>query len=262
MVKSWSISRLEAYNRCPRKFKYEQLQKLCPACFNGKLRGEFGASLFCDSCGEESPVPAPLKRGSEIGESLELYVNGTTSDLHREIKHPKVIEIANDLRTKFEAGKVKTEHQMAFTREWEPCEYDDWDRAWLRVKLDVQVSADGNAVEIVDWKTGGIDKKTGGVKADAKYDDQLNLYAVAVLSRYPSVERTNARLVFVDCGARFDCIVERPSGSLTRADLAKAQVRWTKKAKALLSDKLFAPSPSPLCNYCPFSVKKEGPCQF
>lgn len=260
MVKSWSASRLEAYERCPRQFQFKDLKKLCTECFKGKFRGEYGSTLYCDSCGAAQEIPAPLARGSAIGESLEMYVNGTVDAPHKDITHPKVLEIAKDLRTRFETGKVKVEHKMAFDRAWKLCDYEDWDRAWLRVKLDVQVSPEPTVVEIIDWKTGGIDKKTGAVRADAKYDDQLNLYAVAVLSAYPTVDRTVARLVFTDCGARFDPVIERPSGTLTRADLPKAQVRWTKKSKALLSDTVFAPRPSEICRWCPYKMDAGGPC--
>lgn len=262
MIKSWSPSRLEKYEQCPARAKYDIVQKLCPSCFAGKLRGDFGETQYCDSCGAPQEVPGPIARGTIIGESLEMYVNGTTSDLHHEIKHPKVLEIAKDLRAKFETGKVKVEHSLVFDKDWRQCAGDDWNRAWLRVKLDVQISPEPSVVRIIDWKTGGIDKRTGAVRAEEKYNDQLNLYAVAALTAYPTVERTEAALVFVDCGARFDPVVERPAGVLTRADLPKAHKRWSNRAKAILSDRIYAPRPSGLCGYCPFRKDAGGPCQY
>lgn len=261
MIKSWSISRLDKYELCPRLLKYE-VDKLCPKCFGGKLRGAFGETQLCDACGKEKEVPPPMARGSVIGKMLEDYVNGTAQTLPADVKHPRARAIADDMREKFKARRVKVEHSIVLSRDWKQVAEDDWDNAWLRVKLDVQYAPDDKAIHIIDWKTGGINNKTGEVRASAKYDDQLNLYAVAAMTIYPSVTATQAQLVFVDCGARFDPIIERPSGSLTRDGLEAAQKKWASRAQAVMRDRLFAPRPNDKCKYCDFSKGKGGPCQY
>jgi hypothetical protein len=257
---SWSPSRLEKYESCPRRAKYDLIDKLCPMCFEGKLHGGFDSPQICDTCGKKVEQAEPLVRGSEIGANLEGFVNGKVPELHPAIRHAGVKKIAIGLRKDFKKRMVMVEHQIVLDKDWRPTSPFN-KSAWLRAKLDVLRLPDKHA-EVIDWKTGGIDRRTGEVKADEKYKDQLGVYAVATLSGFPMVEYTTASLVFVDCGPRFDPCIERPEGTVARKELPKLQAKWTKRVKALLSDDVFAPRASTKCGYCPFQKGKGGPCPF
>jgi len=256
---SWSPSRLADYDACPLMAKLKHLDKLCPLCFDGKVMGGYDSPAICDSCGEEIKKGVALERGTEIGKNLELYVNGEVSKLHPEIKHPKVMKIAKDLRGLFKKGRVKVEHMASLSNTWKLMDPTDWRNIWLRAKLDV-LDVDGKKAKVIDWKTGGIDKKTGEVKASEKYDDQLGLYNVVTLATLPAIEEVTSELVFLDCGPRFDPRVARPG--LKRADLPKAQQHFEKKTLAMMSDETFAPKPNGGCSWCDYCKGKGGPCRF
>ena len=255
---SWSPSRLADYDACPLMAKLKHLDKLCPLCFDGKVMGGYDSPAICDSCGEEIKKGDALERGTEIGKNLELYVNGEVSKLHPEIKHPKVMKIAKDLRGLFKKGRVKVEHMASLSNTWKLMDPTDWRNIWLRAKLDV-LDVDGKKAKVIDWKTGGIDKRNGSVRANDKYDSQLDLYNVATLCAFPEVEEVESALVFVDCGKAHDPVVER--GSLKRADLKEAQKEWVKRVRAMFHDTSFVPTPGN-CRFCDFRKDKGGPCRF
>ena len=255
---SWSPSRFERYTQCPLLAKLSFIDKLCPLCFKGRLHGGFDTPEVCDTCGKTIEQANALTRGSEIGKNLELYVKGKEKKLHKEIRHKEVIELAETLRAEAKKGTVKVEEQIVLDVGWKPCSPFDKTKAWLRTKLDVLRLT--KSAEVIDWKTGGIDKRNGSVRAEAKYDDQLEIYAVATLAAFPALKEVKTALVFVDCGPRFDPKVTRES--VPRKALAKLQKKWVTRVVKMLSDDIFAPRPSEKCRWCNFSQGKGGPCQY
>jgi hypothetical protein len=131
---------------------------------------------------------------------------------------------------------------------WERVEWFAHD-AWLRCKLDLVHMRDARAWDVVDWKTGRVNE-------DGKYNDQLTLYCVAVLSAYPTPESVAASLIFVDAGLAVCGEIVK------RKDLKKQQKAWAKRVKPMLLDTTFAPNPSNACRWCPYSKSKGGPCKF
>jgi hypothetical protein len=258
MITSWSPSRYSKYTQCPRQARYEIVQKLCPMCFKGKLSGGFGSPVSCDTCHKTVAEAAPLKRGSEIGKNIEEFVIGKVAKLHPEVKHPGVVKIIKGWRTRFKSGAVKMEEQITLDNKWSPV--SKFTRGvWFRGRLDV-VEFVKRVAKVTDVKTGGIDKKTGMIRADKKYDDQLSSYAVSALAQYPTVDEVEVSLLFTDCPDEHNPVVERASINLTRKNLPIRQAAWEKKVKAMLSDRVFAPRASDACRYCPFSTSKGGPC--
>jgi hypothetical protein len=254
---SWSPSRLDDYTSCPFMAKHKHLLKTCPMCFEGKIMGFENPT--CDTCGKPVPKGPALVRGSEIGKNLELYVTGQTAKLHKEIRHPQVKEIAKTLRAGFKKGVVSIELPIVMDSGWNPVSKFT-KGAWLRTKLDV-LEVLGKAIKRVrDWKTGGIDKETGEVKAQAKYDDQLLTYSIVTLCSDSAVQEVSSELVFTDCGPRFSPIIEL--GTLKRSGLDKAKKTMEKKILPMFNDSTFAPRPSYRCRYCDFGKGKGGPCRY
>jgi hypothetical protein len=130
---------------------------------------------------------------------------------------------------------------------------------WFIAKLDVWVVEQAEG-QVIDWKTGGVDKNTGEIKAAAKYDDQLLSYRVAGLCAFPTVQVVNSSLCFVD--AKDDPIVEDEAGPLKRKDLEKAKKKLVKLSLPIMSDTRFAPTSSYRCTYCDFAKRKGGPCRL
>lgn len=253
MITSWSPSRLDKYEACPARAKYDIIEKLCPSCFKGKLMGYDAPK--CSACNVSPEVPPPLARGSKIHEELEMCVTG------RRAKPPTGLDnvwpLVTKLNAEYKAGKVRVETDFVLGRDWSPVSKFAKD-AWIRTKVDVLWFKSPKEVLVIDWKTGGVDKESGKPKADTKYSDQLDVYATVVLSALPEVESVVTKLIFVD--AIKD--QEVPRKALLRKDLKKQQAQWAKRTKALLSDEVFAPRPGYLCRYCPYTKNVGGPCRF
>lgn len=261
LITSWSPSRLDKYEQCPRKAKYEIVDRLCPKCFLGKLHGGFGEPTFCDTCGAKIEDPEPIARGNDMHAAQEAFVQGKANKPFSEIRHPKVLALGKELRAEYKKGRVKVEMQVVLDRNWSPVsKYTKG--AWFRGKIDIYHQMNGKEARVLDWKSGGINKSDGSVRVEAKYDDQLSIYNLIGLLVAPTVEHISAGLVFTDCGPRFEPIVERKALNLSRADVPKEKKRWEGKVKALLSDRVMAPRPNEKCKWCPFSKGKGGPCPY
>lgn len=259
---SWSPSRLADHDQCPLMAKLKHLDKLCPACFDGKIMGGFATPAVCDSCKKVVKKGDALVRGTAIGGNLEGYVNGTKKTLHKEIRHPVIKDLAKDLRAGFKEGLVKVEYNLVLDRNWKVCDPRDWNNAWLRSKLDVYQQIDMKTVKVIDWKTGSIDKRDGSVRQNPGYVEQLEIYCTVALCLFPAVEVAEAELAFVDCGPAHNPIVKRTDGPITRKKLPVFVKQLTRRALPMLSDKSFSPRASDKCRWCDFSKGKGGPCPY
>jgi hypothetical protein len=258
VITSWSPSRLEKWETCARRAKYDIVDALCPKCFKGRLEGIWGQPRICKSCVTMEDIPDALARGTRLHTACEETLrHGKPSNPTPELARVK--KILTKLRTAFKRGEVKIEQALVFDQAWRPV--SKFTRgAWLRTALDVLVTSKGKAT-VIDWKSGGVDSRTGEIRPNEKYDDQLNVYATAVLSADPEVEEVEAKLVFID-GPEGRNVVES-GGTATRKDLVKLQTKWSARARSMLSDTVFAPRPSDsACRFCPFSRAKGGPCAF
>lgn len=269
----WSPTKLGDYEQCPLMAQLKHGIKLCPCCFQETAIQSWDKPLTANGvtigpetsyCSKENKVlekPKPLANGIKLGGSLERFVAGRDNVLDPKITNPVVLRIAKKLRAQFKKGLVQVELALNFTDKWTRETNKFAKGVWLRTKLDVlRTGAKKGLVEVIDWKTGGIDKRTGQIKSSEKYDDQLSIYATAALTADPSATRAEASLVFVEALDAFDPVVARESCDLKRADLPKLQKKWSLRVVALLNDETFAPRPSPLCGWCPFSKEKGGPC--
>lgn len=255
MITSWSPSRLSLWEDCARKAQYQIVQKLCPSCFGGKLGGPWGEPQVCDACGVVEETPAAIARGTMLHAEAEKYLR-YGGKAYKELIN--VLPLLKLLRKDFKKGLTTIEDDLVFLPDWTVV--DKFTKgAWLRTKLDVLTIDDDNA-EVIDWKSGGIDKRTGEIRAEKKYDDQLSIYATAVLSAFPKVKTVTAILAFIDGPLGRNEVVS--GGTAHRRDLPKLQAKWAGRARGLLSDTIFAPRPSFTCRYCPYSKQKNGPCAF
>lgn len=120
---------------------------------------------------------------------------------------------------------LRGEQKLAFTEDFEPCEYfDKVKKVWCRVVIDA-MKVRGDLAIVRDWKTGRM-------KPDL---DQILLYATAIFIHWPEVKRVQGGLVFLkeDVGPhipRNDCIYEV---EITRPDLQPFWHRYIYKVNAL-----------------------------
>jgi hypothetical protein len=263
--KSWSQTRLNDYDQCPLKAKLKHLDKLCPLCFKGKVKGGYDSPALCDTCGEEIVKGAALVRGSEVGKTLEEYVNGTAKKLHPEIKHPTVLALAKELRAGFNKAKVVVEKMWNFDRNWKLLPPKWSPNVWLIVKTDVFRTVTAKSGRVIDWKTGGVEKKgpyIGKPKENKGYDEQLQIYSTAALCAFPQMESMTSALCFVDADKKYDPVIEKKSGYICRDDLAKNKKMLENRVKGMFMDTTFAPRANGLCNFCEFQKGRGGPCPY
>src|SRR5438445_51232 len=64
-VLTWTPSRYAKWKECPAKVKYEDLMKMCPVCFKGRVSGGYdGEPVVCDVCDKPQPERPALDRGN------------------------------------------------------------------------------------------------------------------------------------------------------------------------------------------------------
>lgn len=245
---AWSWSRYQAYQTCPAKLKYEALDKL--------------------------PVPknAAMQRGADLHDVVADYLTGKRPRLPAELQAAK--PAIDALKAFFKQAKklvVKgmapnAEEEWAFTAKWGQSEWRDWANTWLRIKLDVGWWETETRYRLRDWKTGKMSERSV-----QEYLEQLELYALAVLLRFPHCQETAPDLYFLDTAQAYpkpDALI-----TFTRKDIPRLQKTWALRVKRLLADTKFAPKPGWQCPGCWFNhstslgwkektAKPAGPCKF
>lgn len=253
--KSWSPTRLADYEECPLKAQLKHALKLCPSCFKGTMPWEGP----CPECGVVAKKGPALERGIKLDDELTAHLDKKVplaGEAGRLVKaHPELKKIVGGMaRSK---GKLQFQPMLMLSREWgQGGQYD----AWLRVKLDV-LSITGKTARVDDWKSGNIDKRTNNIRYKPQYEDQLEIYQVAVLALHPGVLKVDARLIFLDAPQHVNPVVSRPV--MQRSDLEKQRKKWEGRVKPMFADEIFAPRPSDYaCRFCDFSKAKGGPCAY
>jgi len=215
---AWSYSRLREYESCPAKAKYKFLDKI--------PEGEPGRAMA---------------RGARIHELAEAYLNA-----QRAPKLPPELELFESEFKALRRAKATPESGFQFDASWTPL--DEWfgDSVWCRVKTDAEYTK-GKTCTIIDFKTG---------KQRPWHDEQLDLYALAGLLKYPRVGTVIAELWYTDQGditsARYD-----------RTDEEEMRSLWSKRVAPMMGDVIFRPTPSRnACQWCSFKKAKGGPCEF
>lgn len=223
---SWSFSRYSLYSSCPAKVKYKHIMKLT------------------------EPQNDAMARGSAIHKLAEDYANGTAKKLD-----PCLKLFADEFKA-LKAQKSKfIEEDWAFKKDWSQTTWNDWSGCWLRVKLDAAyINAEHNVLVIVDHKSG---KFSDWKKAE--YEEQLQLYGLAGLKRFPTVAAVTPRLWYIDHG------IIHPEEDLVyeRKDEKYLTKLWEAKVKKMMADSTFRPKPSDsACKYCTYKKANGGPCAY
>jgi CRISPR/Cas system-associated exonuclease Cas4 (RecB family) len=213
-IVAWSYSRLKTWEECPAKAKYKFLLKLPEP---------------------DSPYAA---RGTDLHELAENYIKGTVIDCP-----PPLVDVKEYLDA-LKHESTKTEMQVAFDDNWEPCE-------WFSVKTYCRVIFD--AVKREGAKATVVDHKTG--KKYDEHTDQLRLYALASFMLWPDVEEIEAQVIYIDHA-------ERLRMTFHRSSVEELKAYWEGRANKMRSDDMFSPTPNPKCKWCHFRKSNGGPCVF
>lgn len=222
-ISSWSFSRLAVFEQCAYRARLQWLDKVP----------------------DTTPKPA-ADRGTTIHSEAEDYVKDPAdSNLPPSLR--KFRPDFESLRTRYREGLVLLEGEWGFDREWRPV---DWRAAWLRLKCDAVIKLSDTALAVVDFKTGS---RFGN---EVKHLDQLMLYAVTALLRYPQIEHVTVEDWYLDQD-------ERSAHSMTRKQMGRHLPVFDKRGRAMTTETRFKPNPNLFtCKYCPYSPDKQGDCKF
>jgi hypothetical protein len=118
-----------------------------------------------------------------------------------------------------------------------------------RGKTDVRLLYDDDELLLIDWKTG---------KKYFSNEEQIELFALFGYKRFPIATSVDTRLLYTDAPKDDNEIrrVYKPK------ELEAIQKDWDKRVQPMFKDRRFAPTPNDKCGWCPYSVKRRGPCKF
>ena len=211
---TWSFSALKEYVNCPRQYQeLKVLKRYEKKATEQMLYGTVVHKACEDYVAEGKPLEKNYLRFKPVLDSL-VAIPGT--------KYP--------------------EHEMALTRDKEPCGFKDENR-WVRGIVDLLI-VDGDQAFIVDYKTGSN-----------RYPDpkQLKLMALMTFAHFPEVKRIKAGLLFVMHESFMDEEYSRDQipklWNYFSTDLERLNISY--------ENDIWNTNPTPLCGWCP--VKS---CEF
>jgi len=121
----------------------------------------------------------------------------------------------------------------------------DISEAALKAVIDVHY-LDGNVLFIHDYKSG---------REYPGHQDQLELYSLVGLQRYPLAKRVEASAIYIDSGH------ESPPRSIIRGMYPRLRERWVELIERVEGDRQFLPTPGGHCKRCSFSRGNGGACR-
>lgn len=218
MISVWSYSRLSDFETCPAYAFYAH-------SVESRYRDlrTFGPSAT---------------RGTKIHGQGEEFLQGKRKSVPSGFYYFK-----KDLRD-LKKRKAIAEERWALTSEWAATTWSA-DDVWLRLAIDARVEESPETQEVIDFKTGRIYEG---------HADQLELYALPVFKRFPSVETVRVAAWYLDLGEIHD-------GEIARTEERALTKHWTKRAEKMLTATEFNPTPCWKCKFCDFAKSKGGPCE-
>lgn len=244
-IQFWSFSALRNFEVCPYFMDLSRIQRQ-----PGPYESE-----------EDMPADHPLARGKRIHQEAEEYVNGTRAGFPPSLK--KLRTEFEKLRLEYDEGRVWLEERMCFNRDWDPLEPEENrfvpQGTWhIQIPDAIVISrvVDGvvKEVRIIDYKTG----KSWG--KEVQYMQQVQLYALGALMRFPSVDTVKVEMWYIDEGA----IKPKSKNVYTRAFVPAALEQWTRRGEALVNATAFPPKPNRgNCRFCDYGVENgTGACPY
>lgn len=188
------------------------------------------------------PSSKAAERGSRLHSAAEQYLIGAMPEEQLPVEFWK---IKNHMAA-MKAERPQVEVELFLDDQWRPC--NNKGAAWI-VIIDslIRPPFDSQVAGVCDLKSG---------KVYDSHQDQLQLYATAVLSSFPAVASASVGALYLDEG--------RWGNQTTyhRGALPHLQNAWSAKRTWMMQEKLFNPSPSYFnCRFCSFAASKGGPCK-
>jgi hypothetical protein len=211
MVKlAHSFSALKMYESCPKRYYHQRITKEVK-----------------DSVGEATLY------GERVHKHLEDYLKTGAALPDDSVK---LQPLCDTFRTSAGDGGFFVEQEYTLNKDLQETGWWDAD-AWLRFKLDVLVVRDNGTAIVADWKTG---------KRRPDFD-QLEMFALAVFSFWPAVNKVTSVFVWTKENA-----MDKETYKREHIDdmWTRLLTRINRVEKSLETD-VWPAKPSGLCRYCP-----------
>lgn len=184
-------------------------------------------------------------RGTRYHTNCEEYVLAQTDALFPDIDAAFGPEL-DLLRVLHAEGMVSLEGEWGYDSNWGVM---PWRDAAIRMKLDAIVFHDDTHATVIDYKTG---RKFGN---EMKHAEQLRLYTVGSLLRYPKLERVTAELWYLDQK-------EVTSMSMTRRQGLSFRQGFDQRIHKMVTATDFPPNPNQFsCKWCQYGPWNGGQCE-
>ena len=206
----WSFSSLKDFINCPKQY------------YHTKVAKDF-----------EKKTTHQMLYGTEVHKACEDYVrDGVRLAKNYERFKPQLDALLEIGGTKY------CEHEMALTKDQEPCAFDS-DTRWVRGIVDLLI-VDGADAYIVDYKTGSN-----------RYPDpkQLKLMALMTYAHFPEVQSIKAGLLFV----MHNTFVTEEYNRKDSNKLWQNFLPELDRLQVAFENNVWFPKPGPLCGWCPVS---------
>ena len=230
MIRSWSFSAWETFNRCPHAAKLKYVDKL------------------------PGPPPkddSPLTRGSALHEAAEAYIRSETDTLPTPLR--KLQEEYDFYRQQLQdnPGSVLVEPEWAFDSNLNQVEWNARN-VWLRIKPDIVHLIDATNAVLIDLKTG---RRSGN---EVKHNRQGQLYAGAMFHLYPELFMIRVEFWYPDEKG------QKPSRLYDRDQGEAFLGRWLQRGLDMTTCTDFPPKPNTAnCRYCDYGpANGNGECVF
>lgn len=225
-LKAWSHTRLTEFESCKRKAELKYILKIPEPV---------------------RPLP-PGKtehandRGTRIHDAAQKFVEGGVELISELSKFKTELIQARE----FYANKqASTEGDWGFDKDWNPVAWMSSD-VWCRIKCDLVVLLDKKTAVVVDYKSG---KRFGN---EIKHAEQMQLYVLGTLFRWPGVVQVTTELWYTD-------IDELVSMTYTRDQGLRFVKNFERRANLLTVCEDFPPNPNVFsCRWCPYKPIEKG----
>lgn len=227
----YSFSRVQTFNQCKRKFKYNYIDKL-PTKFNPAFAKGKAIHSILESWGLETPQESRDKENIEKTQKHFDIVNNFINST-----------LGQDIMSKKSAREV----EFFLDKDLNPCEKENANFVGYIDRVNYFENAEAN-VELIDFKTGKY--------KELKWQDfsQLMIYSIYIFKKY-KVDKIKLRFVYVEHNLENDLIIERDSikevESKLLNDIASIE-ELTKNFILTNNENIFERNVTKLCDYCDF----------
>lgn len=220
----YSFSKINLYEQCPLKFKFNYIDKL--GTFYPNLateRGSFIHTLLENHTKEKkTKFKFLIATEEEQKDCFNIFVEFLDSDLGKKY-------MVNDAKAELNFGMKKTKTGL------EVCKYGD-KQALFRGKIDHSILEEYK-MHLADWKTGKVSFFPAPL--------QLMMYMVWAFYKYPELEEVITSFVYVEH-------LQEKEYKFTREHLNPSIMKILGKILNIEKDTTFLKKEGPLCNFCDF----------